>query len=126
MEFIHTCLRVLDLEQSLDFYVDKIGFKLIRKTELEKEKATLAFIAMDEDGPQLELTYNWDRSEPYTVGDGFSHIALLVEDLDGMYDRLKEQGCKFYSPPKTISSGTRLCFVTDPDGYDLELIQVKK
>ena len=83
------------------------------------------FMGLPDDGPQprLELTYNFDQTEPYEIGTGYGHIALSVEDLDGTLARLAEQGIEPERPPYTVrEGGSRLCFVRDPDGYRIELI----
>jgi len=125
MKMLHTCLRVLDLDATLKFYCDTLGFVLKRKFELPGADATLAFIAVDDshDSHEIELTYNHGQKEPYTVGDGFAHIALAVEDIDEAYKKWTAEGVTFRKPPHTIGSGSKIAFILDPDGYNIELIQ---
>jgi lactoylglutathione lyase len=126
MKYIHTCYRVLDLDRSLDFYTNKLGLELARKTPIGEE-ATNAFLAVPGDPePRLELTLNYDREEPYTLGEGYSHVAFAVEDLDALAEKLEEAGgVDFESKPHAMGSGTRIFFVKDPDGYRIEFIERK-
>lgn len=123
MKLLHTCLRVLDLQASLDFYTNKLGMKLLRKIELPRAQATLAFVGYSEEEGAIELTYNHGRSEPYTLGDGFSHLAIAVEDVKATYDALIAQGVKSHRAPFILESGATLAFIKDPDGYSIELIE---
>jgi lactoylglutathione lyase len=126
MKYIHTCYRVLDLDRSLDFYTNKLGLTLTRKIPIGEE-ATNAFLAVPGDPEaRLELTLNHDREEPYSLGEGYSHVAFAVEDLDDLAERLEEAGgVDFESKPHSIDSGTRIFFVRDPDGYRIEFIERK-
>jgi lactoylglutathione lyase len=126
MKYAHTCYRVLDLDRSLDFYTNKLGLELTREIPMGNE-ATNVFLAVPGDPePRLELTLNHDRREPYTLGEGYSHVAFAVEDLDALAERLEEAGgVNFESKPHAIGSGTRIFFVKDPDGYRIEFIERK-
>lgn len=124
--YIHTCCRILDPEKSTDFYVNKMGMKKVG--EMHFSDAANYFFAMEEDAsePMLELTHNHGRTEPYEAGDGFSHIAFLVDDLPGTVERLKEQGVEVALEPKTMTvegHDYKIAFVKDPDGYRVELIE---
>ncbi|TCJ20582.1 lactoylglutathione lyase [Rubrobacter taiwanensis] len=124
--YIHTCYRILDPERSKEFYVDKLGMKLVG--EMHFSDATNYFFAMEKspEEPMLELTHNHGRTEPYEVGDGYSHIAFIVDDLEGTVARLKEQGVEVTLEPKTMTvegHDYRIAFVADPDGYRVELIE---
>ena len=126
MQYVHTCYRVLDLDRSLDFYPNKLGLELVRKRPVgdDATNASLAFPGAPE--PRWELTLNPDRQEPYPVGEGYSHVAFAVEDLDALAAKLEEAGgVDFESRPHAMSSGTRLFFVRDPDGYRIEFIERK-
>ena len=103
--YIHTCYRILDPEKSTDFYVNKLGMKKVG--EMHFDSATNYFFAMEEDAsqPMLELTHNHDRAEPYDKGDGYAHVAFVVDDLKGMVGRLKEQGVEVAVEPKTMTVG---------------------
>ena len=121
-ELIHTCYRVLDLERSVAFY-EKLGFEELRRMPI-RDEATNCFMGLPDDGARLELTHNHDRSEPYEIGTGYGHIAITAEDLDGTLERLASIGIEPEKPPYTVrEGGSRLCFVRDPDGYRIELIE---
>jgi lactoylglutathione lyase len=121
-ELIHTCYRVLDLERAVSFYTE-LGFAESGRVPIGDE-ATNVFMGLPGDGPRLELTYNHDRREPYEIGEGYGHIALRVDDLDGTLERLATAGIKPEKPPYRVrEGGSRLCFVRDPDGYRIELIE---
>ena len=126
MQYVHTCYRVLDLDRSIEFYRNKLGLELVRKTPIGDD-ATNAFFGVSGDPePRLELTLNPDQEEPYDLGTGYSHVAFAVEDLDAFAEKLEEAGgVDFESKPHAMSSGTRLFFVKDPDGYRIEFIERK-
>ena len=120
---VHTCYRVLDLDRSVGFY-RKLGFEEARRIPI-REEAVNAFLALPGDDPRLELTCNIGREEPYEIGTGYGHIALSIDDLDEALERLAAEGVEPEKPPYTIrEGGSRLCFVRDPDGYRIELIEV--
>lgn len=120
-ELVHTCYRVLDLDRSLHFYA-KLGFEELRRVPIGEE-ATNCFIGLPGDGARLELTYNHDVSEPYEIGTGYGHVAIAVDDLDATLERLAADGIEPERPPYSVrEGGSRICFVRDPDGYRLELI----
>ncbi len=124
MRFAHTCYRVLDLNRSIDFYTNKVGLEFARKVPIGSD-ATNAFLAVPgESEPRLELTLNHDREESYPLGEGYSHIALIVDDLDATAEQLERAGgVDFESQPHEMGSGTRIFFVKDPDGYRIEFIE---
>jgi len=120
---VHTCYRVLDLDRSVGFY-RKLGFEEARRIPI-REEAVNAFLALPGDVPRLELTCNIGREEPYEIGTGYGHIAVSIDDLDRALERLAAEGIEPEKPPYTIrEGGSRLCFVRDPDGYRIELIEV--
>jgi lactoylglutathione lyase len=124
VSLIHTCYRIFDVDRSVSFY-EALGFEERRRVPI-RDEALNVFMSLPDDGPEprLELTYNFGRAEPYEIGTGYGHIAITTEDLDGTLARLKEQGIEPERPPYTISQGgSRLCFVRDPDGYRIELIE---
>ena len=125
MKLLHTCLRVRDLKASLDFYINKLRMKEIRRIELPKGKATLVFVGYDEKEGTIELTYNHGREEPYTIGDGFSHLAFAVDDVAKTYDSLVAQGVSSHRAPFRSETGGTLAFIKDPDGYSIELVERK-
>ena len=122
-ELIHTCYRVLDPGASVDFY-EKLGFEVLMRMPI-RDEATNIFRGLPGDGARLELTHNHDVAEPYEIGTGYGHIAITVEDLDGALERLAGLGIEPERPPYTVrEGGSRLCFVRDPDGYRIELIEL--
>jgi lactoylglutathione lyase len=121
-ELIHTCYRVLDLDRSVSFY-EKLGMQEIRRIPI-RDEAINVFMGLPGDGPRLELTCNFGRTEPYEIGTGYGHIALTVDDLDDTLERLSGLGIEPERPPYTVrEGGSRLCFVRDPDDYRIELIE---
>lgn len=126
INYVHTCYRILDPEKSTDFYVNKLGMKKIG--EMHFDSATNYFFAMQEDAsePMLELTHNHGRAEPYEKGDGYGHVAFVVDDLEGLVGRLQEQGVEVAVAPKTMTvegHDYKIAFVVDPDGYRVELVE---
>jgi lactoylglutathione lyase len=120
-ELIHTCYRIGDIDRSVAFY-EALGFEELRRMPI-RDEAINVFMGLPGDGPRLELTYNFGVSE-YTHGTGYNHIAITVSDLDATLGRLAEKGIEPEKPPYTVSEGgSRLCFVRDPDGYRIELIE---
>ena len=125
MRFLHTMLRVGDLQRSIDFYTRVMGMRLLRTTERPEQGYSLAFVGYGSNPEQaeIELTYNHGVSS-YELGTAYGHIALGVDDLDATLARLAEQGIEPEKPPYTVrAGGSRLCFVRDPDGYRIELIE---
>ena len=121
-ELIHTCYRIADIDRSVSFY-EKLGFEEISRQPI-RDEATNVFMGLPGDGARLELTYNHGRDEPYDIGTGYGHIALAVDDLDGVLERLEDEGIRPERPPYTVrEGGSRLCFVRDPDDYRIELIE---
>jgi lactoylglutathione lyase len=119
---IHTCYRVLDPDASVEFY-EKLGFEVMHRMPI-RDEATNIFMGLPGDGARLELTHNHGVSEPYEIGTGYGHIAITVEDLDGALEGLAGLGIEPERPPYTVrEGGSRLCFVRDPDGYRIELIE---
>ena len=124
--YIHTCYRIRDPQKSEDFYVNKLGMKKVG--EMDLGSATNHFFALEEDPsePMLELTHYHDRTEPYDKGDGYAHVAFVVDDLEETVSRLKEQGVNVTLEPKTLTADGndyRISFIEDPDGYKIELVQ---
>ncbi|MEM7065191.1 MAG: lactoylglutathione lyase [Cyanobacteria bacterium P01_B01_bin.77] len=127
MRLLHTMLRVGDLDRSLQFYCDVLGMTLLRQKEYPGGKFTLAFVGYgdERDHSVLELTYNWGV-ESYDLGDGYGHIALGVDDIYGTCEAIKARGGKVVREPGPMKHGsTVIAFVSDPDGYKVELIQLK-
>jgi len=124
VRYAHTCYRVFELERSVAFYRDVLGFVEQRRFPI-RDEAINVFLAPPESPDQpLELTYNFGREEPYDIGTGYGHIALTVRDLDATLARLKGIRVDPERPPYTVSEGgSRICFVRDPDGYRIELVE---
>jgi len=121
MELIHTCVRVRDIERSLAFY-RALGFEQRGKLVLN-ESAYNLYLGLPGDGDRLELTVNVGQEEAYDVGNGYGHVALTLDDFEGTLAELAGQGIEPERPPYTVGAGgTRICFVRDPDGYRIELI----
>jgi lactoylglutathione lyase len=124
MSLIHTCYRITDIDRSVSFY-EALGFREMRRLPI-REEAINVFLGLPEDGdePRLELTFNHGRTEPYEIGTGYGHIAITASDLDATLSRLAAQGIEPERPPYTIrDGGGRICFVRDPDGYRIELVE---
>ena len=124
--YIHTCYRILDPEKSIDFYTNKIGLKLVG--EMHFDTAANYFFALEEDvsEPMLELTHNHNQTEPYEMGNGYSHVAFTVDDLEKTVSKLEEEGVEVALQPKTMTvegHDYKIAFVVDPDGYRIELIE---
>jgi lactoylglutathione lyase len=120
-------LRVGNLEESLAFYCKVLGMKLLRRKDYPGGEFTLAFVGYGDEADHtvLELTYNWGKSE-YTLGDAYGHIAIGVEDIYATCEAIKAQGGKVTREPGPMKHGsTVIAFVTDPDGYKVELIQLR-
>jgi len=125
---LHTMVRVLDLEKSIDFYTRLLGMGLIRRKDYESGRFTLAFVGYGDEsaGAVIELTHNWDQKEPYTIGSGFGHMAIGVPDIYGTCEKLAKEGVKIPRPPGPMKhGGSVIAFIEDPDGYKIELIERK-
>jgi lactoylglutathione lyase len=123
MGLIHTCYRITDIDRSVSFY-EALGFNEIGRIPI-RDEAVNVFMGLPEDGPEprLELTYNFGV-DSYELGTAYGHIAITTAELDGALERLAQQGIEPEKPPYTIrEGGNRLCFVRDPDGYRIEIIE---
>jgi lactoylglutathione lyase len=119
MKYLHTMVRITDIDESLDFYCNKLGLKEIRRSENEKGRYTLIFLAAPGDeNAQVELTYNWDP-EVYTGGRNFGHLAYRVDDIYAACDKLMKNGVTINRPPRD----GRMAFIRSPDNISIELIQ---
>ena len=121
MELIHTCYRIGEIDRSVAFY-EALGFEERRRMPI-REEAINVFMGLPGDGDRLELTYN-HGVDSYELGTGYNHIALTVDDLDSTLEELGGQGIQPEKPPYRVhEGGSRICFVRDPDGYRVELIE---
>tara|TARA_X000000950_G_scaffold35069_1_gene37640 strand:+ start:173 stop:655 length:483 start_codon:yes stop_codon:yes gene_type:complete len=127
MKYLHTMIRVGDIDAALDFFVDKLGMVETRRKDVPEGKFTLIFLAADQDlkqakterAPEVELTYNWDSEETYTGGRNFGHLAFTVQDIYATCAKLMAEGVTINRPPRD----GRMAFVKSPDGISLELLQ---
>ena len=124
--YLHTMIRVGDLEKSIQFYCEILNFKVEKRNEFPEGKFTLVFLRSrdeDSDGPMLELTYNWGVSQ-YDLGKGYGHVAYKVSSLDEIQKKLVAAGLNFsWGPGKTPSGKRNMAFLADPDGYKIELLE---
>ncbi|MEA2472481.1 MAG: lactoylglutathione lyase [Thermoleophilaceae bacterium] len=120
-QLIHTCYRIGDIDRSVAFY-KALGFDEVGRMPI-RDEAINVFMGLPDDGARLELTYN-HGVDSYELGTGYNHIAVTVEDIDARLEELAKQGIEPEKPPYTVrEGGSRLCFVRDPDGYRIELIE---
>jgi lactoylglutathione lyase len=125
MRILHTMLRVGDLQRSIDFYTKVLGMKLLRTSENPEYKYTLAFVGYgnNPDHAELELTYNWGVDK-YDMGSAYGHIAISAEDIYKTCDQVRAAGGNITREPGPVKGGTTvIAFITDPDGYKVELIE---
>ena len=128
MRILHTMLRVTDLEQSLQFYTQVLGMKLLRQKDYPEGRFTLAFVGFGDEQSEavLELTHNWDTKQ-YELVTAYGHIALEVEDVYSACEKIRAAGGKVVREAEPMKhSTTILAFVEDPDGYKIELLTAKK
>jgi len=124
MELIHTCYRITDIDRSVAFYT-ALGFEERRRMPI-REEAINVFMGLPGDGDRLELTYNFGV-DSYELGTGYGHIAVTVDDLEETLRELAEQGIEPERPPYQVREGGNfICFVRDPDGYRVEIIERRK
>jgi lactoylglutathione lyase len=125
MQLLHTMIRVNDLDESLKFYCDHLGMKLLRRQEYPGGRFTLAFVGYGDEASHsvIELTYNWDTHQ-YDLGNAFGHLAIGVPDIYKFCDQLRANGVKIVREPGPMKHGsTEIAFIEDPNGYRIELIQ---
>lgn len=128
MKYLHTMIRVSDLEKSLRFYIEGLGFTLVSKNEYPDGKFTLAFLRAPGDsneGPMLELTYNWGQDR-YERGDAYGHMAYLVSSITDVQKKIQTKDYDLsWGPGASPNGKSVLAFIDDPDGYEIELIERK-
>jgi lactoylglutathione lyase len=120
---IHSCIRVMDLKKSEDFYQNAFGFEIARRLDFPEHKFTLSYLKAPGGDFELELTHNHDQEQPYQLGNGYSHLALGADDLEASHCRHQEQG---YNPKplKGLAGGPpKFYFLADPDGYLIEVVR---
>lgn len=118
MKYIHTMVRVLDLERAINFY-NILGLEVVRKHEFPEGRFTLVYMAAKENDHEIELTYNWDQTEEYTKGRNFGHLAFSVENIYKKCSELKNAGITINRPPRDGF----MAFIKSPDGISIELLQ---
>lgn len=119
MRYLHTMIRVLDLDAALAFFTGALGLVQTRRRDSESGRFTLVFLAVAPGQPELELTHNWDQAEPYTGGRNFGHVAYEVDDIYAACQRLVDHGVTISRPPRD----GRMAFVRSPDQISVELLQ---
>ena len=127
MRMLHTMLRVGDLESSLRFYTEVLGMRLLRRKDYPDGRFTLAFVGYGDEADHtvLELTHNWDTAS-YEIGTAFGHVALGVDDIYRTCETLRAKGAKIVREPGPMKhGGSEIAFIEDPDGYRIELIQLR-
>jgi len=124
MRLLHTMIRVGNLQRSIDFYTQVLGMQLLRQKDYPEGKFTLAFVGYgdEKNNTAIELTHNWD-TESYTMGNGFGHLAIEVDDVYQATAKIKELGGEIMREAGPMNAGTTIiAFVRDPDGYEIELL----
>jgi lactoylglutathione lyase len=120
MRYLHTMIRVRDLDAALDFFVNKLGLVEVRRRDSEQGRFTLVFLATSAEAEaQVELTHNWDQDAPYTTGRNFGHLAYEVDDIYAICQRLMDAGVTINRPPRD----GRMAFIRSPDQISIELLQ---
>ena len=123
---LHTMIRVMDMDKSIDFYTRILGMKLLRRQDYEGGRFTLSFVGYgdEETDTVVELTHNWDQTEPYDMGDAFGHLAIAVPDAYAVCEALEKEGVSVPRPAGPMKGCHRvIAFIEDPDGYNIELVQ---
>ncbi|MEJ2469617.1 MAG: VOC family protein [Desulfuromonadales bacterium] len=120
---IHSCLRVMNLDRSEAFYQEALGFEVVRRKDYPEHKFTLSYLRSTGSDFELELTWNHDQVEPYEIGNGYSHLAVAVDDLEASHERHTAMGLQ----PKPLKGlpgqSPRFYFLADPDGYLVEVVR---
>jgi lactoylglutathione lyase len=119
MKFLHTMVRVKNVEQSLDFYITKLGLVETKRVDVPEGKFTLIFLATEPGAAEIELTHNWDSEEDYTSGRNFGHLAFEVDDIYQYCEKLMAAGVTINRPPRC----GHMAFVKSPDNVSIELLQ---
>lgn len=124
-KMLHTCIRVMDLEESLKFYTEALGLVETGRKDFPESEFTIVYLG-DEDGNyEIELTYNYNPEEPYTIGDGFGHLAFSAENLEEAREKHKKMGYKVTELMGLPGEDPKYYFVTDPDGFEVEIIRAE-
>ena len=119
MKYLHTMIRIQNIDIALDFFINKLGMKEVRRKEVPEGEFTLIFLAANENDPPLELTYNWGKNEPYSSGENFGHVAYEVNNIYDYCEKLKNNGVSILRPPRD----GKMAFIRSPDQISIELLQ---
>ncbi len=119
--FTHTCIRVFDLEKSIKFYEEALNLNIVKRKDFDS--FSLVYLTDKNKNHEIELTYNVGQEKPYDLGNGYSHIAFYVKDIEEAYNLHKELGYSVTDLKRISPDNPRIYFVTDPDGYKVELIE---
>lgn len=119
MKFLHTMVRIRDIEESLDFYINKLGLIETKRNEVPEGKFTLIFLATAAGEAEIELTHNWDSAEEYNSGRNFGHLAFEVDNIYQTCQHLQDNGVVINRPPRC----GRMAFIKSPDNVSIELLQ---
>ena len=119
MKFLHTMIRVKDLDESIDFFTNVLGLVQTRRKDVEEGRFSLVFFATAPGEPEIELTYNWDQDEPYSVGRNFGHLAFSVENIYAYCQMLIDKGVTILRPPRD----GYMAFIRTPDQMSIEMLQ---
>lgn len=126
VKMLHVCIRVMDLEKSLEFYKNAIGLVETRRKDFPEHGFTLVYLSDEDRKYELELTYNYDQKESYIIGNGYSHVAVEVEDLEGAREKHEKMGYSVTNLSGLPGTPPTFYFVTDPDGYRVEMIRAEE
>lgn len=124
VKMLHTCIRVTVLEESLKFYKEALGLIEIKRRDFPEHRFTLVYLSNEDGGYEIELTYNYDRENPYEIGDGFSHLAIGMDDLEKSREKHISLGYEVTELKGLPGEKPGYYFVTDPDGYKVEVIRL--
>uniref|UniRef100_A0A6A7G3J6 Lactoylglutathione lyase n=1 Tax=Hirondellea gigas TaxID=1518452 RepID=A0A6A7G3J6_9CRUS len=119
----HACIRVMNLEKSLEFYKKALSLEEVKRLDYPEYKFTLVYLSDENRNFEIELTYNYDTKKKYEMGDGFSHFALTVKDLESSHLFHKNMGLELTNLKGLANEEPRYYFITDPDGYNIEIIR---
>lgn len=125
-KMLHTCIRVMNLEKSLDFYKNALGLVETRTKDFPEDEFTLVYLSDADRNFELELTYNYNPEEPYVIGNGYSHMAVSVDDLEASREKHIQMGYEVTELMGLPGDPPKYYFITDPDGYEVEILRAKK
>lgn len=123
VKMLHTCIRVKNLNESINFYKNALGLIETRRKDFPEYKFTLVYLSNEQGGYEIELTYNYDQEKPYEIGNGFSHTAIGVENLEELREHHISMGYEVTQLKGLPGEPPKYYFVTDPDGYQIEVIR---